>query len=307
MPSSIPVLDYSRRDDPSWVRLLSAACRDWGCFQLVSHPFSQSQTTHLLTSMKQFFALPKQDKYAIERTEKNPWGYYDRELTKNIRDWKEILDIGPPANNGPFLGAKPQWPASMPDLKDQLEEYFRGCEALSLFLLKKIAESLNTPAAVFTGGFAKEASSFLRLNYYPVCDEPDHHLGISPHSDSGALTVLFADQKPGLQFWHANNWHTVIPEPDALLVNIGDIVQVWSNDVYTAPLHRVLANKDAARYSAPFFLNPSYDYTYAPVLNEITGDTPLYSAINWGEFRHARAIGDYRDEGEEVQISHFKN
>ena len=306
MLPSIPILDFSQRDEASWLPALDAACKEWGCFQLVSHPLTQLQTRQLLTETKRFFSLPQNEKYKIERTETNPWGYYDRELTKNVRDWKEILDIGPSTSDGPFADARPQWPSSLAGFRECMQAYFCACESLALTLLVQIADCLKTPAETFMDGFSGGSSSFLRLNYYPICEVPDEHLGISPHTDSGALTILLADDQPGLQFWHNNEWHTVEPEPDALIVNLGDIAQVWSNVLYIAPLHRVLANRDNPRYSAPFFFNPRYDFTYAPVLNEITGNEARYSSINWGDFRQSRAAGDYRDQGEEIQVSHFK-
>ena len=95
-------------------------------------------------------------------------------------------------------------------------------------------------------------------------------------------------------------------EAGALTINIGDIVQVWSNDRYRAPLHRVLANSSHPRYSAPFFLNPNYQAMYAPLPSALEGRAPLYHPINWGEFRAGRAAGDYADVGDEIQISDFR-
>lgn len=100
---------------------------------------------------------------------------------------------------------------------------------------------------------------------------------------------------------------TVEPRPDTLVINIGDIVQVRSNDKYIAPVHRVLASESKQRYSFPFFLNPTHTENYEPLNSTISAVTPVkYRAINWGEFRNRRAAGDYADLGEEVQISHYR-
>ena len=154
-------------------------------------------------------------------------------------------------------------------------------------------------------------TSFLRLNYYPPCPDPasdastflpaQGELGISHHSDAGAITVLIQDGLPGLQVFHQGHWIDVASERGTVLVNIGDVVQVWSNDTYRAPLHRVLANSTYTRISIPYFLNPAYAYTYAPL-----SGTPRYRPINWGEFRAGRAAGDYADAGPEIQISDFR-
>ena len=167
------------------------------------------------------------------------------------------------------------------------------------------------------GAFEPAHSSFLRLNYYPLCAEPatpespsvpeKGHLGISHHTDAGVLTVLMQSSVAGLQVKRRGHWHLVEPQDDALVINIGDIVQVWSNDRYKAPVHRVVANSDFERYSAAFFFNPSYETNYAPLPSVCNASNPpLYEPINWGEFRAGRAAGDYADLGEEIQISRFR-
>ncbi|MFT7654334.1 MAG: isopenicillin N synthase-like dioxygenase, partial [Candidatus Azotimanducaceae bacterium] len=154
----------------------------------------------------------------------------------------------------------------------------------------------------------EEHSSFLRINYYPLFDdasagsELDRSFGIHPHTDAGAVTVLCQDEVASLQVHRGGQWETITKPKDALIINIGDIVQVWSNDRFTAPVHRVLARSDRTRFSIPYFLNPSYNYTYAPLAHE----GHRYKPINWGEFRSQRSAGDYADLGDEIQISDFR-
>jgi isopenicillin N synthase-like dioxygenase len=109
------------------------------------------------------------------------------------------------------------------------------------------------------------------------------------------------------EVYRDGNWFLVEPRPDALVINIGDIVQVWSNDRYQAALHRVVASDRADRLSAPFFFNPAYATDYAPVPTTVDdAHPPRYRPINWGEFRSRRAAGDYADYGDEVQIAHYR-
>ena len=101
-------------------------------------------------------------------------------------------------------------------------------------------------------------------------------------------------------------WHLVEPRDDALVINVGDIVQVWSNDRYQAALHRVIANETAERFSVPFFFTPAYTANYAPLPTMVGAATPAhYRKINWGDFYRRRTAGDYADLGEEVQINHY--
>ncbi len=303
----IPLIDVQGFQNDTWYPELDTACREWGCFHIVGHGVAQEVLDALMLAMHRFFALPVAEKRAIERTDSNAWGFFDRELTKNRRDWKEIFDVGPVVHDGPMRGSTPQWPEDVADFQRAVESYYQAAEAVSAALLQGISHNLGMARSYLGERFGQPHSSFLRLNYYPLCGASQDHLGISHHTDAGAVTVLLTDAQPGLQFQHAGSWHTVQPVAGALTVNIGDIVQVWSNDRYAAPVHRVLASSTAVRYSAPFFYNPSYDTDYAPLDGVVNAEAPpRYRPINWGVFRAGRAAGDYADTGEEIQISHFR-
>jgi isopenicillin N synthase-like dioxygenase len=297
--------------------VIDAACREWGFFQVVGHGIPRRLLDATQRCMRELFALPPAQKRAIERTAANPWGYYDRELTKNVRDWKEIFDVGPALTAGRLAGTVPQWPAALPTFRPTVEAFYGACERLAYRLLGAIAVNLGVPPARLCAAFGSQHTSFLRLNHYPRCADPaapdaqtmpgTGHLGVHHHTDAGALTLLLQDDQPGLQVHRDGGWYLVEPRADALVVNVGDVVQVWSNDRYRAALHRVLASRDAERYSAPFFFNPASAATYAP-LPGVCGvvEPPHYRPIEWGAFRAARAAGDYADRGEEVQISNFR-
>ncbi len=303
----LPVIDVDGFSTRDYLSELAAACATWGCFQIVNHGIPDVVISSLHAQMGRFFDQPLEQKKTIERTESNPWGFFDQELTKNIQDSKEIFDVGPAAVLGPLAGSSPQWPENMPEFKSAILEFYDATQAIAEKILTGISQNLGMPADFLTADFGERQTSFLRLNYYPVCEQPRENLGISHHTDAGAVTVMAQDMNPGLQIHRGGEWHTVVPRTDALVVNIGDIVQVWSNDRYVAPLHRVLASAEVERYSAPFFFNPDYDLDYAPVAGVVDEDSPaLYRAINWGEFRAGRAAGDYADYGEEIQISHYR-
>lgn len=309
---SIPVIDIRRLDKPATLAALDSACRNWGFFQAVNHGIDPAVIGALRREMRDFFALPAAIKREISRSAENPWGFYDRELTKNTLDWKQIYDYGPA--DGSVI--RPQWPRAMPTFKLAVHAFYDACELLGFRLIAAISENLGMPAEHLGAHFRLAHTSFLRLNYYPRCPEPERptdvrtprsgHLGLNHHTDAGALTLLLQDSQPGLEVYRQGAWHLVEPRDDALVINIGDIMQVWSNDRYRAALHRVLANADAVRYSAPFFFNPAYETEYAPLPTTIDEQhPPQYRPISWGEFRALRTAGDYADRGEEIQISHY--
>ncbi len=314
----VPVLDMATLRDASALDDLTRACEDWGFFQLTNHGVSAALLNDALAQSRAFFALPGHLKQRVVRTDANPWGFFDQELTKNTRDWKEIFDFGPAdAESGDprsTVRAVPQWP-ELEGFKPVMLNAFEALSDLSRSVLAVLARALETSPDALTRGFDRH-TSFLRLNYYPRCDDaaeadaptvPERgRLGIGHHTDAGAVTLVAQDAQAGLQVLHDGVWRTVTPRADALVVNIGDIVQVWSNDRFPAPLHRVLANGNAERFSMAFFFNPSYDTDYAPLASQCAGGAARYRPINWGRFRAGRAAGDYADHGQEIQIADFR-
>jgi isopenicillin N synthase-like dioxygenase len=312
MSESVPVIDIARLDSSGTLQELDAACRDWGFFQVVNHGFEPAAATNLMHAMRAFFGQPAEAKQRLSRSRENPWGYYDKELTKNVRDWKEVWDIGP--SDGASI--VPQWPVGLPGFRAAVESYVQSCEELAFRLLAALSQNLGLPDAHLAQWFRGSHTSFLRLNYYPVCPAPaapaglaraaSGHLGVNYHTDAGALTLLLQDAQPGLEVYRDGHWYLVEPHAGALVINIGDIVQVWSNDRYPAALHRVIVNSESPRYSAPYFFNPGYRTIYAPLPSMVDErHPPRYRPINWGEFRTRRADGDYADYGAEIQISDY--
>jgi isopenicillin N synthase-like dioxygenase len=309
---TLPVIDVGDVESAAARAAIDSACREWGFFQIVGHGIDQRTTAELRREMRAFFALSLDAKRRIVRTAENPWGFYDRELTKNTRDWKQIYDYGP-ADGGAIA---PQLPRELPGFERAIRRFYAACDALALRLLAVVARNLGAPAGALESCFRPEHTSFLRLNFYPRCPQPARpadlapaqagHLGVNHHTDSGALTLLLQDEQPGLEVLHDGEWRLVEPRADALVVNIGDIVQVWSNDRYTAALHRGLVSAEAERFSAPFFFNPAYRATYAPLPSTVDArHPPRYRPIRWGDFRARRAAGDYAAHGEYHSISHY--
>lgn len=310
---AILIIDLSA---PEAADAIAAACRDWGFFQIVGHGVDSSVLRAVQEEARAFFAAPKPLKRALSRSKDNPWGFFDRELTKTARDKKEIFDIGPDAGadgarDGPFDGATP-WPPWRAHFASVMRAHFAASEAISKTLLGYVSAGLGAPRHALATAFAPRHTSFLRLNYYPVEDplagETDEYadLGIHHHTDAGALTLLLQDEVSGLQVYRAGAWHDVAPLADAFVVNIGDMVQVWSNDLYRAPVHRVLAMEQSERRSLAFFYNPAYAAAVTPLPNLLSAAPAKYRAIPWGEFRRRRADGDFADYGREVQIGDYR-
>ncbi len=304
MALPLPSISLTQLQTVDGRNALDAACESFGIFRLEDHSIPQPVLGDLLHNAREFFQLPITTKRRVVRTAANPWGYYDQELTKNKRDRKEIYDYGPALDTG----LEAPWPDTPEQFKTSVLAYYQACEQLAHQLLAAMANNLSTSATELAQQFHPEHSSFVRINYFPETSaNTEAGLGIHNHTDSGALTILLHDAQAGLEILHQGQWQQVSAPTNSILVNLGDIAQVWSNDRYQAVEHRV-QTAGAERYSAPFFFNPAYSVNYAP-LKSALGDNeqPRYRSINWGEFRRLRTAGDYADVGTEVQISAYAN
>ena len=329
-PFKVPTIDIDslvRGDGPlrnNVVGKIGAACGDGGIFQVINHGIEKALIDQVQNAQRDFFAAPRTLKRKLMRTMDNARGYFDRELTKNTRDKKEVFDFGfkpQPhlADDHPgnwTVDGYNQWPAWLPEFKQTMMAYFYACQNLALKLTGAICLSLNLPYDRLYPDLADSHTSFIRLNYYPrqdpMADQPTTsvtplgNLGVHHHSDAGILTLLLQDHVAGLEVFITDQWRVVNPVEGTLLANMGDMMQVFSNDRYNSPLHRVSASTNQERYSVPFFYNPAYETDCYPL--ETLVDQyfpPRYSKINWGEFRKRRSDGDYANYGPEVQISDY--
>ncbi|CAM8907059.1 unnamed protein product [Rhodiola kirilowii] len=316
----LPVIDLGEIDNSKTITEIGDACRNWGFFQVVNHGVDLSVREKAEAAARSFFALPIEEKRKVRRDEVNPFGYYDVEHTKNVRDWKEVFDYS--ANGPVVIPTSPdpldddrvkemvnQWSNSPSDFKEACDEYGRETEKLAFKLLELISLSLGLNADKLKG-FFKEETSFVRLNHYPPCPAPNLALGVGRHKDGGALTVLAQDEVGGLEVKRKSDgeWILVQPIPNAYIINVGDIIQVWSNAEYESVEHRVMVNPEKDRLSMPFFFNPAH-YTIIEPLEELVteGSPAKYKAYNWGKFFAARKMSNFKKlDVENIQIDHFK-
>jgi isopenicillin N synthase-like dioxygenase len=297
---------------------IAAACREWGFFQVANHGLDDGPRGDLLADarrqMEAFFGLPRAAKEAILRSRENPWGYYNNELTKNQRDRKEVFDFTREDSDEIYRAAN-RWP-QLAGFRSTMLAWLDACERLSHRLLEAFCVGLDLAPDTLAPSFAPRHTGFVRLNYYPVEDPlagstalhlPVADLGVHHHTDAGALTVLLQDDVGGLQVHRDGCWYDVAPVPGALVINTGDMMQVWSNDIYRAAMHRVLAMNSQDRFSIPFFFNPAAATLVEPLPSTVGGSRPARNrALDWSEFRARRTEGDYADYGAEVQISQYR-
>ena len=316
----VPTIDLSSADEREIVELIANACSEYGFFQVIGHGVSPDLIQEYRKQFKLYFGLPLETKLSWKRKEGNSRGYFDDELTKQKRDWKQCLDFGVPGSrdwnlqdNDPenlCLDGWNQLPPTdiLPDFRPTVTRYFDACAQLSdriaILMAKGLGQDENSDILQH---LRENHSSYLRSNYYPPCVMTDESgekpLGISPHQDAGFLTVLLQDDDcHSLQVCKNDQWITVHPEPGSFTINTGDMAQVWSNGRYKAPLHRVLSNESKERFSAPFFYNPPY----AAMIEPLSDEAPRYHGVLWGYFRAVRFAGDLTNLGVEIQVDDFR-
>ncbi|GAV61475.1 2OG-FeII_Oxy domain-containing protein/DIOX_N domain-containing protein [Cephalotus follicularis] len=246
---NIPIIDLQGidKDANSRSEIISKvrdACEKWGFFQVVNHGISTNILDEMLDGIRRFHELDPEVKKEL----------YSRDFTKKVlyntnfdfyqapaANWRDTLycDMAP----------HPPSPQELPLVcRDVTMDYSKKVMELGLILLELMSESLNLkPNYLKDIGCAE--GLFLVGHYYPSCPEPGLTMGISAHTDSGFFTLLLQDQMGGLQVLHQNQWIDVTPLHGALIVNLGDMFQLISNNKFTSVHHRVLARNVGPRIS----------------------------------------------------------
>ncbi|GLT55563.1 hypothetical protein SLA2020_286740 [Shorea laevis] len=287
--------------------------------EVINHGVALEKRQRIEDAARKFFAQSLEEKRKIRRNDKEVLGYYDAEHTKDVRDWKEVFDFTVeeptivPASHEPddkeVTEWTNQWPEYPPELREACQEYGEEMVKLGYKLMELVALSLGLPADKFHG-FFKDQTSFVRVNHYPPCPDPHLALGVGRHKDAGALTILAQDDVGGLEVKRKTDgeWIRVNPTPDAYIINIGDITQVWSNDKYESVEHRVVVNSKREKFSIPFIFNPAH-YTMVKPLEELTNEQnpAKYRPYNWGKFLTTRKRSNFQKLNvENIQIYHFR-
>ncbi|CAK8534032.1 unnamed protein product [Lathyrus sativus] len=277
--SILNLIDLSNPNINQSVHLLKQACLDSGFFYVVNHGMTEEFMDEVFAQSKKFFSLPLDEKMKILRNEKHR-GYtpvldetLDPEHQIHVGDYKEGFYIGvevdedDPESSKPFYGTN-KWPEPdvLPGWRETMEKFHREALEVGKAVGKIIALALDLDVDFFEKPeMLGEPIATLRLLHYggQISDPTKGLFGAGAHTDFGLVTLLATDDVAGLQICKDRDakpqkWEDVSPLKGAFIVNLGDMLERWSNGVFKSTLHRVLGNGQE-RYSIAYFLEPSHD------------------------------------------------
>jgi len=266
-----PWLDGS--DKAGVARALDRICREIGFFYLVGHGVPETLRQAVLAEAERFFAQPEADKQALAvnaaRHGYEPIAAQTLDVD-SPPDLKESLLLGAelPEDHAYVRAGLPnygrnQWPeeAQLPGFRTVCEAYFDAVSRVSESLMAVFARAAGLPEDHFAPVLATPMAT-LRLLHYPPqpARAQDNQLGCGAHTDWGSFTVLLQDETGGLEVQAAGGeWLYAPPMPGAFVVNLGDMMPVWTNGAYHSNAHRVLNRSPGRhRYSVPFFQDLDY-------------------------------------------------
>ena len=266
------------------VEAIADACRHVGFFYVENHGIDDADVDAVLDESRRFFDLAPEEKNAIAMSSSAQFrGYVPmcEEVTAGKRDWHECIDLQPwseRAAKRPAPGAPPgahqlddddQWPGALPSFREVMMRTWTQRYELGMKLAEGLALSLGLDSTYFEP-FQDHELCALRLSHYPPFDAQaaaeDVELGMGAHHDNGFLAILQQDSAGGLEVLNAEGTWVAAPHiPNTFLVNVGLMMQRWTNDRYPATRHRVLLPEAKHRYAAPFFFEPRYDAVIDPL------------------------------------------
>lgn len=311
MDSLIPIIDVAAHESAASLGAsLGEAARGIGFFVLVNHGVPPELIRNVFAQSNHFFESATDEKLrlSIKHSPHNR-GYValaEEQLDPSKPgDFKEAFNIGwdLPADHPEVLAGKPfrgvnVWPdrAELAPFRATMLQYFAACHALGVTLHRALSHDLGIAERFFDDKLDAPLAT-LRLLHYPP--RPAHYapgqIGAGVHTDYGNLTLLATDDAGGLEVQTRDgNWIAAPYVENALIVNIGDCLMRWTNDVYVSTRHRVVNPLGRERYSVAFFLDANPEATVAALPTCVSAARPArYPSITCADYIAERLNATY--------------
>ncbi|KAM3284792.1 protein SRG1 [Capsicum chacoense] len=287
----VPVSDMQRlinsndHDDSINIELqkLHFAAKEWGFFQLINHGVSCSVVEKMKHEIQKFFDLPLEEKKKFEILPGDTDGFGQHFVVSDEQklDWADLFAL---KTAPPYL-RRPIFSKLFLSFRATIEEYSEEVKELTMKVLKMLGKAVGIEEEEVKSLF-EEGMQSMRMNYYPPCPQPELVMGLSPHSDASALTILLqVNETEGLQVRKYGIWIPIIPLPNAFIVNIGDVFEIFSNGRYRSIEHRSVVSSEKERISVATFHGPRLDGELGPANSLVTAHgQPAFKKIGVHEF-----------------------
>lgn len=285
---SVPVIDIARfgaggrRARTSMAAALGSACRDIGFFHVVGHRVGHGVIAAMRQATAELFRLPDDAKRALCVRPGDYRGYIPFAAFGNnarateadrYEGFKLHREVAP---DDPILAAcdlhgPNRWPAHLPGFRRAVLDYWRAMDGLAGELLRLFALALGLDERRLLAYFDDALTNMTLLRYPPV-ERPRTGSGVHPHRDIDAFTVVHPGNVPGLEvLTRAGRWVDIAPMEGALVVNVGNMMELWSGGRFVSTPHRVTSPVGAERHSFPYFAIPRHDVLIEPLAPRVEG------------------------------------
>ncbi|CAN1796211.1 1-aminocyclopropane-1-carboxylate oxidase homolog 1 [Linum perenne] len=259
------------------------ASESWGFFQIVNHGVPEKIQEEMMARGHEFFEQDVEEKkkyMGADLTKKVVYSSNFDLYTSLSASWKDAIIY--------HMTPDPPQPEELPEcFRESVPEYTAEMIKLGELLFQLLSEALGLDK-----NHLKEIDCLeglgLGCHYYPPCPQPELAIGAVQHRDICLLTIILQDQIGGLQVLRRGSWIDVPFVPGAMVVNIGDLLQLISNDRFKSALHRVKSKKTGPRISVPAFFGHGTTKStrmYGPIKEMLSeSDPPKYKETTIRDF-----------------------
>jgi len=283
---SLPVINIQSfingsKNFDSLIKQVDKTCREVGFFYLTGHGVSQSLVEDSISIAREYFNLPLEEKNKISILNSKTYRGYQilgQNITQAKRDWHEGIDmfseegVSVPYQYDPSkpIHGPNQWPEYPTKFRPIFEQYIQEMQKLGEQIMKLIALALDQEIDFFSKYTNKGYWGIRIISYPPLPSNKSDDVGDGTgiHSDYGCLTIVNQNNATfGLQVQNTQGeWITANPIPGTFVINLGDMLAIWTGGVYKSTPHRVIHNRsNDTRISIPFFYEPNYDAVIKPL------------------------------------------
>jgi isopenicillin N synthase-like dioxygenase len=281
MTDAIPTLDFSAflsgspADRKAVAQALGEAFERYGFIQLIGHGVPRATLDAAFAAAEAFFDQPEEVKRQVQdrRTNRGFIPLFDGIAEQTGKpNGQEAYSVGhihrttdPELLQLPLYAETP-WP-DMPGFRERLEGCYAAMYTLSQQILGAAALHLGV-AEDFFAEASRASYSNMRVIHYPPAETVAAvtDVGVRPHEDQGLVTLLVQDMNGGLfVLGPSGDWLPVVPNREAMVINVGKLLKRWTNGRYKAALHKVFNSSGRERYSIPLFVHPSWHTRIDPM------------------------------------------